>query len=488
MSNSNARLYREGFQSVRGVTGPLLFVNNARGVGYGEFVTIETRSWGSHAWGSHGKQTVTRTGQVLQIQDDLCVIQVFDDILGFETGNTTVWVERDVAKVGVGERLRGQILNGRGQTLEGKDLYGLDALLPINGLSLNPVTRAVPCEPIETGMSVLDLMNTTMRGQRLALLGGPGLPVGELAALVASRALLPGNGDAFLVVFAAMGVTSREVDVFMESFVRSGILESGVFLLNKADDPAIERLLTPRAALTIAEYFAFTKGYDVLVVMTDMLCYAEALREVGAARGESLGRMGYPTYLYSDLAGIYERAGCLAGRKGRVTQIVTVGMPNDDAAHPVADATSHIVDGQIVLDRRLHTAGVFPPVDVLSSLSRPMNKGIGHGRTFDTHRVLADQLHAAYAKAQEVNCLRHHIGDKGLSEVEKSYIKFGESFEKLFVNQKRERGREQWGRETETVERRTFIQSEAKAWEILRQLPAGELYLLSPSLMAHKLK
>jgi V/A-type H+-transporting ATPase subunit B len=467
-------LYREGSRSVRGVTGPLLFVNNARGVGCGERVTIETRLHTSSGDTSPGDQSAVRMGQVLQVQDDLCVIQVFDDLLGFETGNAVVWMERDVVKIGVGEHLRGQVLNGRGQTLEGKDLQGAEAWLPVDELPLNPIVRAVPCEPIETGISALDLMNTLMRGQRLALLAGPGLPAGELAALVASRAFLPPDGDSLLVVFAAMGVTGREAEVFMESFDRFGVLENGVFLLNKADGPVIERLLTPRVALTIAEYFAFGKGYDVLVVMTDMLCYGEALREITAARGDfsGLGRRGYPSYLHSDLARIYERAGCVAGRRGSVTQLVVVGTPDDDLTHPVAEATDPIVDGRIVLDRRLHAAGVFPPVDVLASLSRPMHRGIGRGRTFDTHRVLADQLHAAYAKAREANRLKSRIGSEGLSDLEKSYIQFGEAFEKLFVNQR--------------IERRTFAQSEAKAWDVLRQLPAEELYHLPASLLERK--
>jgi V/A-type H+-transporting ATPase subunit B len=431
-------------------------------------------------------------GQVLQVQDDLCVIQVFDDTLGLETGNITVWMERDVVKIAVGEHLRGQVLNGRGQTMEGKSLYyGAEAFLPVNGLPLNPAARAVPCEPIETGLSSLDLMNTLMHGQRLALFGGPGLPLGEMAALAASRALAPGGEDSLLVVFAAMGVTDREAAFFMESLGRGGILESGVFLLNKADAPPIERLLTPRVALTVAEYFAFVKGYDVLVVMTDMLRYGEALRELGEALRQPPGRGGFPTYLYSDLAGIYERAGCVAGHPnhpnhpnnpntpGRVTQIVAAGTPGDDLAHPVADATGYIVDGQIVLDRKLHAAGVFPPVDLPASLSRSMNRGIGRGRTFDSHQVLAEQLHAAYAKAREANRLRLHAGEEGLSDLEKSYVKFGESFEKLFIDQGRGRG---------DVERRTFAQSEAKAWEVLRQLPAEELYRLPAALLERKLK
>jgi V/A-type H+-transporting ATPase subunit B len=324
----------------------------------------------------------------------------------------------------------------------------------------------------------LDLTNTLMQGQRLALFGGPGLPLEELAALIASRARASG-GDSLLVVFAAMGVTDREAGVFMESFARGEILEDGVFLLNKADAPVMERLLTPRVALTIAEYFAFVKGRDVLVVMTDMLRYCEALREVGAARKEFLGRKGYPVYLRSDLAGIYERAGCVAGRRGRVTEIVVVGTPGDDIAHPVADATGYIVDGRIVLDRRLHAAGIFPPVDLPAGFSRLMNRGIGHGRTFDSHSVLAAQLHSAYAKAREGDRLRLRVGNEGLSDLEKSYIKFGEFFEKIFIDQRGGTG---------AVERRTFAQSEAKAWEALRRLPAEELYCLPGPLSERKLK
>jgi V/A-type H+-transporting ATPase subunit B len=418
---------------------------------------------------------------VLQVSGDLCVIQVFDGTMGLETGRTTVWMERDIAKIGVGECLRGRVLNGRGQSVDGKSIYGAEEFLPVNGLPINPASRTSPSDAIETGISTLDLMNTLVRGQKLPLFAGPGLPAGEIAAQIAMQALVPGNEDSFLVVFAAMGITGREADAFMDAFSRSEAMDGGVFLLNKADDSAAERLLTPRIALTIAEYFAFVKGYDVLVVMTDMLHYCEALREIGAAREEIPGRRGYPGYMYSDLAEIYERAGCVAGRPGSVTQLPVISMPDDDITHPVADLSGYITEGQIVLDRRLHARGIFPPVDVLASLSRLMNKGIGRGRTFDSHRALADQLYAAYAKARELTRLRLIVGDDGLSDVEKRYIGFGDAFEKTFVDQ-RAKGH------SRVFERRTFAQSEAKAWEVLSELPADELYRLPRPLLERKLK
>lgn len=459
------KLCREGSRGIRGMSGPLLFVENLANVGYGELVTIESGS-------------DVRMGQILQVQDDLCVVQVFDGTMGLRTGHTAVWLERDVVKIGVGENLRGCVLNGRGRPLDGSDLYGYEEHLPVNGLPINPIRRASPAAALETGISTVDLMNTLIRGQKLPVFAGPGLPANELIAQIARQVMLPGDGlsgdvSRSLVVFAAMGITNREADYFLDAF-QGETMQNGVFFLNTAGDSAAERLLTPRLALTVAEYFAFVRGYDVLVIMTDMLYYCEALREIGAAREEVPGRRGYPGYMYSDLAGIYERAGCITGLPGSVTQLPVIGMPDDDITHPVADLSGYITEGQIILDRRLHEMGVFPPVDVLASLSRLMNRGIGCGRTFDSHRALADQLYVAYARARELSRLRLIVGDEGLSDLEKQYLSFGERFEKLFVDQK--------------DGKRTLIESESSAWEVLSELPAEELYRLPSSLLDRRLK
>jgi V/A-type H+-transporting ATPase subunit B len=386
-------------------------------------------------------------------------------------------MERDVAKVGVGESLQGRILSGRGRPADGKSLYEIEENLPVSGLPLNPIVRILPNGVIETGISALDLSNTLVRGQKLPLFSTPGLPAGEVAARIAIQALMPGRDDPFVVVFAAMGITSREADFFMETFERGGVMDRGVFVLNKAGDPVAERLLAPRVALTVAEYFAFVKGYDVLVVMVDMLHYCEALREISAARKEIPGRGGYPVAMYSDLAELYERSGCVEGCQGSVTQLPVITVPNGDVTHSVADLSGQLTDGQLVLDRYLLVKGVFPPLDVSASLSRSMDRGIGRGKTFDSHRALADQLYAACAKAKEARRLRFVVGDGGLSDVEKRYLKFGDVFEKSFIDQK-EGGR---------LERRTLAQSEAKAWEVLSVLPVEELSHLPRGLLERKI-
>ena len=373
--------------------------------------------------------------------------------------------------------MRGRILNGWGRPADGKSLYGIEAFLPLDGLPM-PTVRIPPNGVIETGISALDLMNTVVRGQRLPLLAGPGLPAAEVAAQIATRALIPGKDSDFLIVFAAIGATSREADLFMEAFEGDGVADRAVFILNKASEPVASRLLAPRVALTVAEYFAFVKGYDVLVVMADMLRYCEALREISAARKEVPGRGGYPVSMYSDLAALYERSGCIAGCLGSVTQLPVITLPNGDVTHPAADLSAQIVDGQVLLDRELQAKGIFPPLNLPASLSRSMDKGIGRGKTFDFHRVLADQLLSAYVKAGDVRHLRLAVKDGGLSEVEKCYLRFGDAFEKSFIGQKRGQGQ---------FERRTLAQYEAKAWEVLSELPIEELSCLPRALLERKI-
>ena len=453
-------LFREGFRSLEGLSGPLLFVRGISRPAYGELVAI-------HAPGGR------RTGQILQIQGDISVIQVFEGTMGLGPQAVTVWLERDVFRMPVGESLVGGVFDGKGVPLEGRSLDFAEDRMPVTGSPINPIRRKSPDTYVETGISALDMMNTLVRGQKLPIFSGAGLPANDLAVQIVSRANIPGNPDPFLVVFAAMGITRREAQFFLDSFSKTGALRNGVFFLNLASDSAVERLLTPRAALTVAEYFAFVKGYNVLVVMTDMLAYCDALREVSAAREEVPGRRGYPGYMYSDLAELYERAGCVSGLPGSVTQIPIITMPDDDMTHPVVDLSGYITEGQIVLDRRLQERGIYPPVDVLPCLSRLMNKGIGKGKTFPGHRALADQLYASYARSREVERMRLIVGDEGLTPAERDYLKFGSLFERDYLSQGKEY--------------RSISDSEKKAWECLQVLPRGELFKLPPSYITAKL-
>lgn len=453
-------LFREGYNSLTGIVGPLLFVEGVHDPGFAELVSIETPSG-------------VRTGQILQIDEDICVIQVFDGTMGMDTGRSTVWLERDLVRVPVGDVLIGQILDGRGRRLDRKPLGFVEKLLPTSGMPINPVRRKSPSSYIETGISTIDMMNTLVMGQKLPIFSGAGLPADQLAAQIVSQSRVPGSDNDFLVIFAAMGITRREADFFIETFTSTGAIDNGVFFMNLASDSAAERLLTPRMALTVAEYFAFEKHYDVLVVMTDMLYYSEALREISAAREEVPGRRGYPGYTYSDLATLYERAGCINGSSGSITQIPIITMPDDDMTHPVVDLSGYITEGQVVLDRSIHDRGLYPPVNVLPSLSRLMNKGIGKRKTFEFHRSMADQLYASYARAQELERLRLIVGDDGLTDTEKLYLAFGKQFEARFVNQ---------GNVARTID-----ETLNEAWECLKEIPRTELYRLPSFYIEEKL-
>ncbi len=449
-------LYREGFRRVEGISGPLLFVRGIAGPACGELVAVESGS-------------ERRTGRILQIDGDLSVIQVFEGTMGLAPGSVTVWLERDVLRIPAGDGLIGRVFDGRGNPLDGLSAGFADEFLAVGGSPINPVRRSSPDIFVETGVSALDLMNTLVRGQKLPVFSGAGLPANELAVQIVSGARIPGSEEPFLVVFAALGITRREAQFFMDSFRKSGALRNGVFFLNLAGDSTVERLLTPRVALAAAEYFAFSRGYNVLVVMTDMLAYCDALREVAAAREEVPGRRGYPGYMYSDLAELYERAGCIAGAPGSVTQIPIITMPDDDMTHPVVDLSGYITEGQIVLDRRIQERGVYPPVDVLPCLSRLMNKGIGEGRTFPGHRQVADQLFASYARSREAARLRLIVGDEGLTDKEQRYLEFGSIFEKDFLNQ---------GDRARTIE-----ESLSAALNALSALPDEELYRIPADLL-----
>ncbi|MGI6784409.1 MAG: V-type ATP synthase subunit B [Aminivibrio sp.] len=452
-------LRREGFKKIESVSGPLIFIRGLSRPACGELVTVESPSG-------------TRGGRILQIDGDISVIQVFEGTMGLTREGVTVWLERDSLKIPAGEGLTGRVFDGKGVPRDGLPADFAEEFIPVSSAPINPVRRTSPDVFVETGVSALDLMNTLVRGQKLPVFSGAGLPAAELAVQIVSGARIPGSNEPFLVVFAAMGITRREAQFFMDSFRESGALRNGVFYLNLAEDSTVERLLTPRSALAAAEYFAFKKGYNVLVVMTDMLAYCDALREVAAAREEVPGRRGYPGYMYSDLAEIYERAGCIAGAPGSVTQIPVITMPDDDMTHPVADLSGYITEGQIVLERRLQERGVYPPIDVLPCLSRLMNKGIGKGKTFPEHRSLADQLYASYARAREVERMRLIVGDDGLTDVERKYLEFGRIFETTFLNQ--------------GMGRRSLQQSEESSLNCLRILPSEELFRLPENYRAGK--
>lgn len=451
------RLAREGYRTVSSLRGPLLFADGLHEAGYGEIVTIETDQG-------------IRKGQILQADEGLVSIQVFEGTAGIDPGKTTVWLERDEVRIPVGDGILGKVLNGRGTPIMGEEVGYIEEYLPVTGFPINPSSRKTPSSYIETGISSIDLMNTLVKGQKLPIFSGSGLPANELAAQIVKQARVPSKDTSFMVVFAAMGITHREADFFLSTFKNSGALNKGVFFINLASDSAVERLLTPRLALTVAEYFAFQKGYDVLVILTDMLYYCEALREISSSREEVPGRRGYPGYMYSDLAELYERAGCIKESSGSITQIPIITMPDDDMTHPVVDLSGYITEGQIVLDRNIFSRVGYPPINVLPSLSRLMNKGIGKNLTFKNHRTLADQLYAAYARAIEIGKLRLIVGDEGLTEMEHRYLDFGKRFESQFVNQGNIH--------------RTLMDSERVAWQCLSSLPETELYRMPTDYVA----
>jgi V/A-type H+/Na+-transporting ATPase subunit B len=446
------------FRTVHYVSGPLLFIESASGVHYGEVVNIVAPD---------GEE---RGGQVLEVNRDQAVIEVFAGTRGLDVATTRVQLGGDAARLGVGLDLLGRMLDGSGRPIDGGPPVMPEKFWDINGLPINPAVRAYPSEFIETGVSAIDGLNTLLRGQKLPIFSGFGLPAGQLAADIAARARVVGDEDApFVVVFAAMGITHREASLFRRSLEESGQLDRTVLFMNLADDPTIERLLTPRTALTAAEYLAFERDYHVLVILTDMTNYCEALREVATAREEVPGRRGYPGYMYTDLASIYERAGRLRDHSGSITQMIIVSMPDDDITHPIPDLSGYITEGQIVLSRDLHRRGIDPPIDVLPSLSRLMNAGIGAGKTRDDHRQLADQLYAFYAEGRDLRRLVAIIGEASLSDEDRRYLTFADQFEKEFVSQ---------------PERRSIEETLDAGWRVLAPFPESSLKRISPETIA----
>ncbi len=413
------------FSTVNQVSGPLLFVDlkNKGGVSYGEIVEIET---------VNGEK---RNGQVLEVSKNLAVVQVFEGTTSLETDKTRVRFLGRTMEFGVSIDMLGRVFNGRGETIDGGGTIIPDKLLDINGAPINPSAREYPKEFIETGISTIDTLLTLVRGQKLPLFSGSGLPHNRIAAQIARQAKVLGGEEEFAVVFSAMGLTADEARFFKNDFESTGALERTVLFLNLADDPAVERILTPRIALTAAEYLAFEHDYHVLVILTDITTYAEALREIGAARNEVPGRRGYPGYLYSDFATIYERAGKIRGKKGSITQIPILTMPNFDITHPVPDLTGYITEGQIYIDIGLNRKGLYPPINPLPSLSRLMKDCIGIGSTRSDHKYVADQLYALYAEGRDLRDLVAVVGSESLSELDKKTLEFADQFEEKFINQ-----------------------------------------------------
>jgi len=446
------------YQTVTEISGSIIVIENVSGVAYDEVVEVIS---------SDGKK---RKGTVLEAEGDKAIVQVFEGTRGLNTDETRVRFTGETMKIGCTEELLGRILNGTGEPIDGGPDIIADEERDIYGSSINPQAREYPREFIQTGVSVIDGMNTLVRGQKLPIFTVSGLPHNELAAQVARQAKVSGGKGDFAVVFAAMGITNEEANFFMNDFERTGALERTVALLNLADDPAIERIVTPRVALTIAEYLAFEKNMHILVILTDMTNYCEALREIAAAREEVPGRRGYPGYMYTDLASIYERAGRIKEREGSITQMPMLTMPDDDITHPIPDLTGYITEGQIVFSRPLHRKGIYPPIDVLPCLSRLMDGGIGEDKTRDDHGDVSDQLYSCYAEGRDLRDLVAVVGEEALTEKDQKYLEFADRFEEVFVSQDED-------------EDRTIEETLEAAWDLFTILPQKELKRIDQDLI-----
>ncbi len=441
-------LIKKTYRTLNYVSGPLVFVEKTKDIRYGEMADI--------AMGD-GQ---LRSGQVLETSKDMAVVQVFEGTQGIDVESAMVTFRGEVAKIDVSTALLGRVLNGRGEPIDEGSPILPEARLPISGSPINPAAREEPGDFIQTGISAIDGLNTLVRGQKLPVFSGSGLPANQLVAQIIRQASVK-SGESFAIVFGAMGITHREMSFFIKDFEKSGALERVVMFANLADDPTIERIITPRCALTVAEYLAYEKNMHVLVILSDMTNYCEALREISTAREEVPGRRGYPGYMYTDLATIYERAGRIHGKDGSVTQLMILTMPDDDITHPIPDLTGYITEGQIVLSRNLHRRGIYPPIDTLPCLSRLMNLGIGADKTREDHRNVADQLYASYAQGRDLRRLVAIIGEEAFSETDRKYLKFADDFEEKFVSQ---------GSENRTIEDTMNV-----AWGLLANLPREEL-------------
>lgn len=429
--------------------GPLLFLERTRRVALGEWVLVR----------ADGQPD--RRGQVIEAGEHATVVQVLDETIGLAPHHADIVLTGGIARTVVGREMLGRAFDGHGAPVDGLAPPVGEAVRPITGNAINPVRRAPPREFIETGISAIDGMNTLVRGQKLPVFSGPGLPGLELAAQIVEWARAP-RGEPFAVVFAAIGITARETDEFAARVRESGAMPRTVLFLNQASHPAVERLLAPRLALTVAEHLAFDCGVHVLVVLADMTHYCEALREIATAREEIPGRRGFPGYMYTDLASIYERAGIVRGRAGSITQIPIVTMPDDDVTHPIPDLTGYITEGQVVLSRELHRRGVSPPIDILPSLSRLMGGGIGSGRTRPEHREWSDQLYAVYARGREARTMAAIVSESGLPPADRRAIAFADAFEREFIAQPQGR--------------RSIDETFAVGWRLLDDMPREDLY------------
>jgi len=446
--------YEIEHKSLSRINGPLVFVERTKGVGYGDLVEIRDKS------------NNIRIGQTIEIDRDVAVIQVFGGTDGLSLKDTrTVFLAKPV-QIPVHRDMLGRVFNGLGLPVDGAPQVVTDTYLDINGLPLNPYCREYPRDFIQTGISAIDGMNTLIRGQKLPVFSGHGMPHNMIAAQIARQATILSGEKDFIIIFAAMGVKFDVASFFIDSLEENGVLEKTSVFLSLADSPSIERLITPRAALTLAEYLAFEHEMHVLVILTDMTNYCESRRELSSSRGEVPSRKGYPGYLYSDLASIYERAGRIKGGSGSITQIPILTMPSDDISHPVPDLTGYITEGQIVLERELFNRGIYPPIAGLPSLSRLMKDGIGEGRTRSDHAGVASQLFACYARVKRIRSLASIVGEEELSPIDRQYLEFGVYFEEKFLSQ-------------DYMENRSVEQTLDLGWKALSMLPEHELYRLN---------
>ncbi|MGC8506169.1 MAG: V-type ATP synthase subunit B [Thermoplasmata archaeon] len=438
------------YKSISQISGPLLFVDKVPNAAYNEIVEITT------------PEGDIRSGQVLETRNGLAIVQTFGPTAGLDSGKTKVRFTGSIASISVSDEMLGRIFNGLGNPIDhGPPILSRERH-EIVGDAINPYSREEPSEFIQTGISTIDGMNTLVRGQKLPIFSGSGLPHNRLAAQIARQAKVLGSGENFAVIFGAMGITSEEANYFINEFRSTGAISRSVLFLNLSSDPSMERIILPRAALTAAEFLAYERNMHILVILSDMTNYCEALREISSAREEVPGRRGYPGYMYTDLSTIYERAGKIKGRNGSITQIPILTMPGDDITNPIPDLTGYITEGQIVMSRDLLRSGVYPPVNVLPSLSRLMNQGIGKGRTRDDHRGVADQLYSAYANGKDLRSLSAIVGEEALGPNDRKYLRFADDFEKNYVKQG-------------FHEDRTIEQTLDLGWELLSKLPVEDM-------------
>ena len=439
------------YRGLKEVDGPLVVIEGVQGASYEEIVEVQV------------DDSEMRHGKIIELSEDYAVVQMFEGTRGLSVTNTVSRLTGRPLELGLSKELLGRVFDGVGRPIDGLGRIFAEKRVDVNGTSMNPVAREYPRNYIQTGISSIDGLLTLIRGQKLPIFSGNGMPHNQLAVQIVRQAKIDGADDSnFAIVFAAMGASNDVAEYFRKSFEESGVLERVVMFMNLSNDPIVERITTPRCALTAAEYLAFEHDMHILVILTDMTLYSEALREISSSQGEIPSRKGYPGYLYSDLASMYERAGMLEGKQGSITQIPILSMPNDDITHPIPDLTGYITEGQIVLERSLNQTGIYPPISILPSLSRLMKDGIGAGFTREDHPDVANQLFACYANVQDVRALASVIGEDELSPLDKKYIEFGKAFEQRFLTQGKD-------------ENRSIEETLEIGWSLLRMLPASEL-------------